>query len=238
MQNQKIKNSTSTVIHQAADQRIDITYYTDPLCCWSWAFEPELDKIKMLLGNNATLQYRMGGLLPSWTNFHDPINSVSRPAQMGPVWMHAGQVSNRPITHQLWIKDPPASSYPACIAVKCAQLQSSAAGEKYLRLLRTACMAEEKNIAKKNMLLQAAEVLAKEDTDFDLQRFKTDLVNDAGLEAFREDMQQVRYHNINRFPTLIIRAANGKAILVSGYRQSSDVLNAINALYPEKHVEL
>lgn len=86
----------------------------------------------------------MGGLIPSWTNFHDEVNAVTRPVQMGPVWMHAGQVANRPIHHLLWMKNPPSSSYPACIAVKSAQLQSGGHGESLLQRLREAAMVEEK----------------------------------------------------------------------------------------------
>src|SRR5436190_8530475 len=107
------------------DAAIEITIFTDPLCCWSWAFEPQLQHLKMILAGQAEWQYRMAGLLPSWNNFQDNVNAVSRPIQMGPVWMHAGQIAQKPICHRLWIDDPPASSYPACIAVKCTQLQSS-----------------------------------------------------------------------------------------------------------------
>src|SRR4051812_7028555 len=111
------------------DNLIDITIFTDPLCCWSWAFDTQLQQLKGILKRQATWNYRMGGLLPSWNNFHDNENAVSRPIQMGPVWMHAGQIAHKPIAHQLWMTEPPASSYPACIAVKCAQLQSAPDGE-------------------------------------------------------------------------------------------------------------
>ncbi|HYC27745.1 MAG TPA: DsbA family protein, partial [Chitinophagaceae bacterium] len=168
---------------EQADQEIEITIYTDPLCCWSWAFEPQLQQLQKDLGGKATWQYRMGGLLPSWENFHDEVNAVTRPVQMGPVWMHAGQIAGLPIQHQLWMRDPPASSYPACIAVKCAQLQSAALGELMLRLLREACMTEGKNIARQTVLFDTAEKLASIDPCFNLEQFKDDLSNDKGLEA-------------------------------------------------------
>ncbi len=114
---------------EQADQEIEVTIYTDPLCCWSWAFEPQLQQLKSALTGKASWHYRMGGLIPSWKNFHDEVNSVTRPVQLGPVWMHAGQIANMPINHLVWMKDPPASSYPARIDVKCAQLQAAALGE-------------------------------------------------------------------------------------------------------------
>src|SRR3982751_5843478 len=152
---------------EKADDLINVTIYTDPLCCWSWAFESQLQELKTILNGQATWKYRMGGLLPSWSNFYDNINSVSKPIQLGSVWMHAGQIARKPICHQLWVSDPPASSYPACIAVKCAQLQSATAGELMLNLLREACMTNGKNIAKLDVLFEVAEKLADINENFD-----------------------------------------------------------------------
>ncbi len=215
---------------------IDVTIYTDPLCCWSWAFEPQLQELKAHFGKLASWHYRMGGLLPSWKNFHDEINSVNRPVQMGPIWMHAGQIANMPIHHQLWMKDPPASSYPACIAVKCAQLQSPLYCEAFLDLLRQACMANGKNIATQFVLFDTAMQLNTQDETFNVQQFKDDFYSDRGIEAFRADLELVKYYNINRFPTLII-SYDGKSIITSGYKHYTAILQAIETAFPESKVE-
>ena len=96
----------------------------------------------------------MGGLLPSWDNFSDDVHSVTRPAQMGPVWMHAAQLVNRPISTRIWHGDPPSSSYPACVAVKAAGLQSPEWGRKYFEYAQEAVMTEGKNIARPPVLLE------------------------------------------------------------------------------------
>lgn len=108
---------------------LEITYYTDPLCCWSWAFEPQWRRFLYEFRGKIRYRYCMGGLLPQWNNYNDAINSVTRPIQRGPVWMHAKQMSGMPIDQNIWMRDPPSSSYPACIAVKCAALQSPYAEE-------------------------------------------------------------------------------------------------------------
>ena len=221
---------------ERADQEIEITVYTDPLCCWSWASEPQLKKLQKELIGRATWIYRMGGLLSSWNNFHDEVNSVSRPAQMGPVWMHAGQIANMPIQHQLWMKDPPASSYPSCVAVKCAQLQSASFGEALLEILWYSCMTEGNNIAKQQVLFDAALKLELDDSSFNFEQFKTDYSNDKGLEAFRADLDLVRYHNINRFPTLIVKARE-RAIMISGFRYYPDIIKAMESLIPDLNKE-
>lgn len=210
-----------------ADNFIAVTIFTDPLCCWSWAFEAQLQQLKTATNRQATWEYRMGGLLPSWNNFYDNVHSVSRPVQMGPVWMYAGQIANKPIHHQLWIYDPPASSYPACIAVKCAQMQSSLMGELMLNLLREACMTNGHNIAKQEILFDVANKLSITNKSFDLTRFKEDFFSDKGLQAFRSDLELVSYYRINRFPALVIKPPYSKAIVISGYRHYEEIVKTI-----------
>lgn len=198
--------------------KINIIYYTDPLCCWSWAFERHWRRFLKEWKGKVAWQYCMGGLLPDWKNYNDAINSVTRPAQMGPVWMHAGKVANVTINHRIWMDDPPASSYPACIAVKCAELQSKVAGDRYLAFLRQACMLQGLNIAKKEVLIKVATDMVTEFPGLmDIARFKKDITDARGLEAFRKDLQQAQYHRINRFPSLVIRKDEQPAVLLTGY---------------------
>ena len=61
---------------------ISISYFTDPLCAWSWAFEREWQLLKEHLGNQLQITYHMGGLIPDWKTFNDTVNAVTRPAQL------------------------------------------------------------------------------------------------------------------------------------------------------------
>lgn len=207
---------------------ISITYFTDPLCCWSWVFEPEWEKLLTEYKDHVTYRICMGGLLPSWNNYNDEVNSISKPLQMGPMWMHASVITGIHIQHDIWIKDPPSSSYPACIAVKAAQLQSAEAGEKYLYLLRSACMKESKNIAKQSVLLEAAALLA-EDKILDIELFKQDLFGSRGKEEFRKDLQEVKYYGINRFPALVFKnKATNNARLITGFHSFEAIIEILN----------
>src|SRR4051812_29789560 len=141
---QKQENQYFVGKGQEVADRVEILFYTDPLCCWSWGFEPQWRKLQYELQDHLVFRYIMTGLLPSWQNFNDPLYSVSRPQQMGPVWMEAAKVSGMPIYDRIWVEDPPASSYPACIAVKSVQLQSTTAAARYLRMLREAAMMQGK----------------------------------------------------------------------------------------------
>ena len=209
---------------------LEVTYYTDPLCCWSWAFEPQWQRLLSEFKGNIKYRYCMGGLLPGWKNYNDSLNSVSRPIQMGPVWMHAKQLSGMPMEPNIWIIDPPSSSYPACLAVKCASFQSLKAEELLLRSLREAVMTKSENISREEILFSLAEKLAACEPEFDVNRFKEDMKSDDAIESFRNDLQEVQYHQINRFPSLVIRNQMNKAILISGYRPYPVLLNAIKQM--------
>lgn len=209
---QEVNKNTS-----AAD-RLEIQYFTDPLCCWSWAFESAWQRLQEDYSCNIT--YRMGGLLSDWKNYHDHINAVSKPLQMGPVWMQARQVSGTIINDRIWFTDPPASSYPACVAIKAAGRQSAEVEKQYLFLLREAVMVKEKNIARKPVLLQIAKVLSdKVPGLLDYDQFERDLSDPHVINAFKADLQEVSYRNINRFPTLLVRSARQKgALIITGNR--------------------
>ncbi|HUQ65306.1 MAG TPA: DsbA family protein [Flavitalea sp.] len=215
-----------------AEFHIHITVYTDPLCCWSWAFDPELKKLKQTLAWHSSWKTCMGGLIPSWNNYHDEVNAVTRPVQMGPVWVHAAQIARRPINHLVWMKDPPSSSYPACVAVKSAQLQSEHAGDQMLQLLRNAVMTDGKNISRPEVIMQAAKELAEADNSFDIHKFTEDYNGEPGRNAFKEDLQKVKLQAISRFPALIIKLNENKTIMLSGYRSYDDVMGELVEVYP------
>jgi putative protein-disulfide isomerase len=214
MQQAEAKNN---ILHSATDS-VEVTFYTDPLCCWSWAMRPAFERLREESGALIKVQYKMGGLLPSWKHFQDASHAINRPSQMGPEWMHAAQLSGVAIDSQVWVTDPPASSYPACIAVKCVQLQSEEFGETYLYILSKAVMEEGKNIARTDVLLDAAWLLHDEYSHFDLFRFRDDLMGKAGKEAFRRDLVDAKYLGINRYPTMVIKRKDRSTTMLTGYQ--------------------
>ena len=237
---EKLKTVHDPQLNQQRADKLEITYYTDPLCCWSWAFEPQWRRLIYEFAGQIKYRYCMGGLLPGWKNYHDALNSVSKPIQMGPVWMHASQLSGMPVQHNIWMTDPPLSSYPSCIAVKCCGFQSPAAEEAYLRLLREAVMIKGKNISRYPVLLEVAEQLHTIIPAFDLNQFREDLKNDTGLEAFRKDLQEVQYHHINRYPSLVIKNKAKQALIISGYRPYHQLMEIIKKVsdFEKTHKEI
>lgn len=212
--------------------RVEVDYFTDPLCCWSWALEPQWRRLRFEFGGQLAYRYRMGGMISDWNSYDDPINSIGRPMQMGPLWFQVREVSGMPLDDRIWWEDPPASSYPACAAVKAAELQSNAAAEAYLRRLREAVMVKRRNTARRETLLKLADELEREGSPpFDAARFARDRNSAEVLEAFREDLRTARYMGIGRFPTLVLRR-HGEAggLMLVGYRPYETIRSAIRHL--------
>jgi hypothetical protein len=93
-------------------------------------------------------------------------------------------------------------------------------------------MLHRRNIARREVGLAVAEELHTVYPSFDPERFAADLDNPQVLEGFREAIKDVRYHNINRFPTLIIRPVSGRAAILIGYRPYSALQSALSTLVP------
>lgn len=226
------KNSTRESNTATTDQ-IAIVCYTDPLCCWSWGLQPQLQRLLEEFPEQIFIEYVMGGLIPDWTDFSDPLNSIHKPAQMGPMWMQASHLTGRPIDDLLWIKDPPSSSFPACIAVKTAQLQSKEAATQMLFFLSKAVMEESKNIAKTEVIAEVAEKLANAHPElFDMAQFKREYNTEPSRESFRQDLNRIRLNKIGRFPTLTINKGSETGVMITGFRPYEALLEAIKQVSP------
>lgn len=161
----------------------------------------------------------MGGMLAGWPHYRDDMRAVSKPVQMGPVWLEAKQMTGISLDDRIWFLDPPASSYPACLAVKAAALQSPEAAELYLKAVQQAIMTGGKNIAKKEVLLSVAADLATTHPEFDAVLFKERLQSKAAIAAFKADLAEVDSARITRFPSLVLsRNGVSRKLLLTGYR--------------------
>ena len=210
---------------------LSVEYFTDPLCCWSWGMEPQMRKLRYLLKERLQIEYIMGGLIRDWDNFSDHLNNISRPSQVGPLWMEAKNITGQPMSEFLWISDPVDTTYPACMAVKAAGIQSKVAAEAMLRALREVVMLKEKNIGKKEVIIEVASSL-QEKNILNLKLFENDWFSERSADLFRKDLEKIKIKGITRFPTLLI--SNGKrTIQITGYRPFGVLLDAFKNLDPQ-----
>lgn len=230
----KIKSNLEELKSRNAELIID--YYTDPLCCWSWAFEPQLRKLRYQYLEIIHWRNRMVGMLPDWDTYNDPMNNVYRPAQMGPVWAETKHKSGMPFNERLWFENPPQSSYPACLAVKTAEMFNDDLSEIFLRKMREAVMVQGKDISNKEVILQIAKQIEKEN-DIDYEQFKISFLNKEAVGLLKEDLDRVKLKNISRYPSLTIQAEDKRGIILTGYRPYEVLEEAISQMLPDDFIK-
>ena len=195
--------------------------------------ESGLNQLLYNYRGSIAVTYKMVGLLPSWKHFRDDTNALSRPIHFGPEWSHAHALSGMPIDNHLWITDPPASSFPACIAFKCVEAQSPSYAPVYLRALREAVMIRARNIARTEVLIQIACDLIQRLPHFDPFAFRQDLTGQRGRDLFRADWQHALYRGIKRVPTLVFTTERGVSTLLQGYQSYDALQKSIHSLLPD-----
>jgi predicted DsbA family dithiol-disulfide isomerase len=217
---------------------IHIDYFTDPLCCWSWAFEPVWRRLRWEFGADVDVRYRMGGLFENTVRYRDPVNEINNHGQLATQWIDVGESTNTPISPSLWESTPPGSSYPACVAVKAAESFGSIFQETYLRQVREAAMLEGLDVANRAILIEIARrtnALLAAAERADASEFTAAMAGQSARQAFRQDLQDARYRNIGRFPSLLIWHEGPRGLLLTGNRPYEAVLHALRKVSPRTH---
>ncbi|MDW6021543.1 DsbA family protein [Mesorhizobium sp. BAC0120] len=223
---------------RAAIPALEISYFTDPLCCWSWGFEPQLRRLRYAFAGRIALRLRMGGMIGDWNGFSDPLNDIHRPAQMGPLWIQAGTITGMAAEPTVWVHDAPASSWPSCLAVKAAGLQLPAAADLYLRRVREAVMIQGRNVARHDVLIDIAQSLAQERPDLiDAELFERDFAGREARTALEEDVREARFRGVRRFPCLGLSRSGAEPVWLVGWRPWEALVAAVRDCAPNLGAE-
>jgi len=158
---------------------VQVRFYTDPACPWSWAAEPALRRLMWEFDGELEFVWVMGGL----TRSYERANLLDVVSQ----WLVDATAGGMPNDPRIWTENPLDSTYPACQAAKAAQEQGPQAAYGYLRVLREGIMFERRKLDHADALVDAAGRAG-----IDRARFEVDLRSHAITEAFGIDLDEVR----------------------------------------------
>ena len=158
---------------------VQVRFYTDPACPWSWAAEPAIRRLMWEFEGELDFAWVMGGLTRSYEN----ANLLDVIA----LWLEDAAAGGMPCDPRIWTQNPLSSTYPACQAVEAAKEQGWQAGYRYLRTLREGIMFERRKLDHADALIDAAGRAR-----IDRARFEVDLRSHAITEAFGADLEEVR----------------------------------------------
>ncbi|HEU4975130.1 MAG TPA: DsbA family protein [Baekduia sp.] len=158
---------------------VEVIYYTDPACPWSWAAEPALRRLLTEFGDEVRITYVLAGLAREIT---DPEHELVEA-------LDAAAASGMPVDPRSWAGRggrPPRTTYPACLAAKAAAEQQLAG--PYLRVLREGFWLRGAALDTPDALEEAARAVPA----MNLERFAIDLRSNAIAEAFGGDLERAR----------------------------------------------
>lgn len=205
--------------------KIRIIYFTDPICSSCWGIEAQLRKFKLEYGNSVDIEYRMGGLLPSWDIYNS--GGISKPSDVAGHWEEVSPHYKMPIDGGVWIEDPLNSSYPPSIAFKAAQMQDEKKAVVFLRIIREMVFLDKLNITKIEHLEKAA---AK--AKLDVAQWKEDYESKAQIE-FKKDLDLGRQLGVRGFPTLIFVKDDEMLDILYGFKPYEEFERRIKKIDPK-----
>jgi 2-polyprenyl-6-methoxyphenol hydroxylase-like FAD-dependent oxidoreductase/predicted DsbA family dithiol-disulfide isomerase len=219
-----ITKQTRPIKSKTNQKEISILYFTDPICSTCWIIQPQLRKLQLEYADYVSIEYKMGGLLPSWENFNR--FGITKPSEVAAHWDEVCSFYEMPVNKNIWLEDPLPSSYPPSIAFKAAQLQDTGKAVIFLRRIREMVFLEKKNIIKKEFLHQAAF-----ESGLDAARLLRDLEGRA-QGMFREDLILSDLLEIKVLPTLFFSNKEGVQLALNGFQPYESFEEIIKELDP------
>ncbi|MFT5682521.1 MAG: putative DsbA family dithiol-disulfide isomerase [Myxococcota bacterium] len=150
------------------EHTIPLSYWSDPLCVWAFVAQDKLDRLLKQRGDILAIDYRVIPVFGSVPHrFREGAwASVGPEGRAEATRRVAAMRGHDTVTGQVWIDDPPASSWSAGMAIKAvmaleaAEQAAEGAGASYQRQLRQCFFEDNCNVARRSAQLEVAERMA------------------------------------------------------------------------------
>ena len=213
-------------------EKIRIVWYTDPHNVWCWGCEPAIRRFEVLYPDSVEIETRMGGLFEDFSPVREQWARMSGGRWKDSVLaffeavaaQHRMPMDAERMTNSV---DDFDSTWPACLAVKAAELQGRERGRRYLRLLREAWTVEGRGIHRTGV----QEGVAAE-VDLEVGTFKAAIQDGSAERAFRSDREECRDLAITGFPTFVVGYAE-ESLRLEGWQPWEVFDDALQKLDPE-----
>ena len=199
-------------------ESIEILHFTDPLCFWCYAMEPEIRKMRVLLDDLLDYRIVMGVLSSDVSEIigSDPESELRYEffrMSMADHLTQAAQAVGMPFcTERLFSQSPEDMvSLPLGLAYSAMVLTNACYAEAYLRRMRECVFAEGRTLAKTDDQIQLAS-----EFPIDIEQFRNNLVCDDAMRILQEGVDECQLYGVSMFPTLLMSYGESR-IMVNGY---------------------
>lgn len=187
---------------------VRVVYVTDPICSACWVSEPAWRSVTARYGDVLEVEHVFGGLLPGWDGFVDAGAGIRQPSDVAHHWDEFAGLTGQPINSAVWLTDPLDSSFPPSIAAIAVRLVAPALEETFLRRIREMLFLGARNIARPEVLAEAAEQIG-----VDMDAYRVVLADGTAQEQFLDDRARSRALGVRGFPTLFVEGSAGRLVL-------------------------
>ncbi len=184
--------------------KIKVTYFTDPICSTCWVIEPYINKLLTEYESHLTLNFKMGGLLPNWSDYKPIINNLPKAEYLNKLWTDQSKKYGINLDGSIWLTNPIQSSFPASIAYYAAKNQGEQKAFDFLRTIRQMLFMSNKDVSQERHLITAA-INCK----LNLEQFLNDIENGNAHKQFNDDLAETKVWNITSFPSLVFSNEKG-----------------------------
>ncbi len=149
-------------------QKLSFSYWSDPICIWAYLAQDKLDRVVADFGNHLAIETRIVPVFGSlaWRFSNGPWAAAGVDGRVEETRRLATELGHPEVSGECWKLSMPASSWAPGMAVKAvdalerAELIEAGTSGRYLRRLREVFFVENRNIARREVMLAVAEELA------------------------------------------------------------------------------
>lgn len=213
---------------QTPEKKLQIAHFTDPLCFWCYAMEPEIRKVRMLLGERLDYRIVMGVLssdvhefvgFDDWSEMRYSFFRIELADHLAKAAEQVGMPFS--VDYLETCNPEELVSLPLSRAYCAMKMLDVDIAEAFLRRMRECIFAQGHSLASTDKLVE----LARE-FPIDAERFRSILDANEEDPVLQEGLSECQTYGITGFPTLLMRyGKNGVAL--SGYCSYPELRQAI-----------
>lgn len=209
-----------------------VTWYTDPHSVWCWGCEPMVRRLEIVYPEAIEFEIRQGGLFEDFSPVREQWARMSGGRWTISVQAFFDAVSSQhrmPMDSRRMIQavDDFRSTWPACIAVKGAELQGGPPGHRYLRALREAWYFDGRPIH-----TVAVQTDVARESGLDPDAFREALDGGTAKEAFLADRKECERLEVTGFPAFTLDRGNSST-RINGWQPWEVFEEALRRLAPD-----
>lgn len=195
----------------------EVELVTDPWSVWCWGFEPVRRALEHRFPS-VTFRPLVGGMFERLPDPDEMGFDVQR------FFAVVQRTTGMPLRLDASRRDPPQSTYPACVHVAAMRLVRPELGDAYLRRLREAVYLDARNVSRPEVAADVAASLRVPEDEF-LEA----LASGEPEREFRETLGLLQAQGLHAYPTLVLRTRERTA-RVEGFQSLPALLGILERL--------